>query len=72
MSEEICMSLIRPKNEQNYFEGLQDGQNKNTFVQDIKKHVTPDNLSKKLKLHRKTELSEFFQAKKSRYCDVFK
>ena len=26
-------------------------------------HVTPDNLSRKLLLHKKTELSDFFQAK---------
>ena len=72
MSEEICINLISPKNKQDDFEDSKHEQNRNTFVQDVKKHVIPDNLSKTLKLHRKTELSEFFQSIKSRYCDVFK
>ena len=66
------MNLMMPKHNQNDSGGSVPGPIKKTSVQGGKKHVTPENLSEKLKLHRKTELSEFFQATKSKYCDIFK
>ena len=41
----------------------EDPKNRSSFRKHSVDHVTPDNLSRKLQLHKKTELSDFFEIK---------
>ena len=67
MDDETRCSLMQTTNKDNDLDRSYEGQNRSTSLEIFKGHVTPDNLRTKLQLHRKTELSEFFQIIESKY-----
>ena len=58
MADDIRLNLLSP--EKGEIGGFHSN---NDLKSSIPDHVTPDNLSRKLLLHKKTELSDFFQTK---------
>ena len=58
MADDIRLNLLSP--EKGEIGGFHSNDDLKSSIPD---HVTPDNLSRKLLLHKKTELSDFFQAK---------
>lgn len=67
MHDETHCTLVQTENKQNDLDRAYKEPNRSTSLESAKGHVTPDNLGTKLQLHRKMELSEFFQIIKSKY-----
>ena len=55
---------------QKLIESSENRQEENVSLNRSRKYATIDNLSRKLQLEKKTELSEFFQIKNGEYYDI--
>ena len=64
MFQDISLDILGPE-KYNLYRGLssEDPKNQLSSRKHSVDHVTPDNLTRKLQLHKKTELSDFFEFK---------
>ena len=74
MLQDISLDILGHEKHQIY-RGVssEDPKGHSSIIKRSVDHVTPDNLTRKLQLHKKTELSDFFEIKQgnSNYLDYF-
>ena len=67
MSQDIRLDILGNEMEWLYLsQSSEETKIHSSFRKHSADHVTPDNLSRKLQLHKKTELSDFFEIKQGK------